>query len=56
MNYEYTKTNPIKLRDANLDEKWLQDRINEDTSILGLGDLIFIQKKESNHQEDESIF
>ena len=45
MNYEYTKTNPVKLREAGLDEKWLQDRINEDTSILGLGDLIVIQKE-----------
>lgn len=47
MNYEYTKTNPMKLRDAGLDEKWLQARINEDPSILGLGDLIVIQKERS---------
>jgi len=45
MNYEYTKTVPIKIREAGFDEKWLQDRINEDPSILGLGDLIVIQKE-----------
>ena len=44
MNFEYTKTKPTKLRDVGLDEKWLQEKINEDTSILGLGDLIVIQK------------
>jgi hypothetical protein len=45
MNLEYTKTKPVKLRDVNLDEKWLQSKINEDTSILGLGDLIVFQKE-----------
>lgn len=45
MEYEYTKTTPIKLRDAGLDEKWLQDKISEDPSILGLGDLVIIQKE-----------
>ncbi len=45
MNFEYTKTKPTKLRDVGLDEKWLQEKINEDTSILGLGDLIVIQKE-----------
>lgn len=45
MNFEYTKTKAVKLREAGLDEKWLQDKIFEDTSILGLGDLIVIQKE-----------
>ncbi|MCX7022995.1 MAG: hypothetical protein NT080_00050 [Spirochaetes bacterium] len=45
MSYEYTKSSTIKLRDAGLDEKWLQDRINEDPSILGLGDLVIFQKE-----------
>jgi hypothetical protein len=42
---EYKKAEPTKLRDAGKDEKWLQDRINEDTSILGLGDLVVIQRE-----------
>jgi len=33
------KLAPIELRALGLDEKWLQDRIFEDTSILGLGEL-----------------
>jgi hypothetical protein len=42
---EYKKAQPIKLRDISKDEKWLQDRINEDTSILGLGDLTIIKRE-----------
>jgi hypothetical protein len=42
---EYKKAEPVKLRDVGKDEKWLQDRINEDTSILGLGDLVVIQRE-----------
>jgi hypothetical protein len=42
---EYKKTEPIKLSDAGKDEKWLQDRIYEDPSILGLGDLAIIQRE-----------
>jgi hypothetical protein len=45
MSFEYTKSTSIKLRDAGYDEKWLQDRINEDSSILGLGDLVIFQKE-----------
>lgn len=33
------KITPIELRSAGLDEKWLQDQILEDTSLLGLGEL-----------------
>lgn len=36
---EYKKVNPTKLRAAGKDEKWLQDCINDDPSILGLGEL-----------------
>lgn len=36
---EYKKAQPVKLRDVGKDEKWLQDRINDDPSILGLGEL-----------------
>lgn len=45
MNYEYKKIKPIKLREIGKDEKWLQDRINEDPSILGLGELDIIQRE-----------
>src|SRR3989338_1282973 len=42
---EYKKSQPVKLRDIGMDEKWLQDKIAEDTSILGLGDLAIIQRE-----------
>jgi hypothetical protein len=42
---EYKKVEPIRLSDAGKDEKWLQDRIYEDPSILGLGDLALIQRE-----------
>jgi hypothetical protein len=36
---ELEKVSPVPLRTLGLDEKWLQDRINSDPSLLGLGDL-----------------
>src|SRR5271155_2838779 len=39
MTLEFEKVAPVGLRSLGLDEKWLQDRIYEDPSILGLGDL-----------------
>jgi len=42
---KYKKATPVKLRDVGKDEKWLQDRINDDTSILGLGDLSILQRE-----------
>ena len=44
---EYTKAEAKTLRELGLDEKWLQERINEDTSILGLGDLSVIERERS---------
>jgi hypothetical protein len=41
----YVKTEPRRLRDLGLDEKWLQDRIADDPSILGLGDLSIITRE-----------
>jgi len=38
----YVKTEPRRLRDLGLDERWLQDPIADDPSILGLGDLSII--------------
>jgi hypothetical protein len=45
MNFEYTKIKPIKLRDIEKDERWLQERISDDPAILGLGDLIVLQRE-----------
>ena len=41
----YHKATPTLLRDAGLDESWLQERILEDPSILGLGDLSVVQRE-----------
>lgn len=45
MNFEYAKIKPIKLRDVEKDEPWLQAKISEDPSILGLGDLVMLKKE-----------
>jgi hypothetical protein len=45
MIIEYAKIKPIKLRDIDKDERWLQARISEDPSILGLGDLVMLQRE-----------
>lgn len=43
---KYTKAEKINLRDRpEYSEKWVQDKISEDPSILGLGDLILRQKE-----------
>jgi hypothetical protein len=34
-----------ELRSVGLDEKWLQDRIKDDPSILGLGDLAILARE-----------
>jgi len=44
MNYEYTKANPVRLKGIGKDEKWLQDLVSQDPSVLGLGDLVVIQR------------
>ena len=45
MNYEYTKATPIRLRNAGKDEKWLQDAIVADPTILGFGDVLVVQRE-----------
>jgi len=45
MNYEYSKSKPIRLRDAGKDEKWLQELLSKDPSILGFGDVIVVQRE-----------
>ena len=42
---EYFKAEKIYLKSSTYDEKWLQDRIEEDPTILGLGDLIIVQRE-----------
>ncbi len=42
---KYKKSQPVRLKDVGQDEKWLQERINEDRSILGLGDLVVMQRE-----------
>jgi hypothetical protein len=39
------KVNPIELRSAGLDERWLQNQIQDDTSLLGLGDLEIVSRE-----------
>jgi hypothetical protein len=42
---ELKKVTPIKLREAGKDEKWLQNVVEDDPSILGLGDLAVIERE-----------
>jgi hypothetical protein len=45
MVVELKKIAPVALRSIGLDEKWLQDRIRDDPTILGLGDLEIFSKE-----------
>jgi hypothetical protein len=45
MPLQLKKITPVELRSAGLNEKWLQDQIEQDTSILGLGELEIIGKE-----------
>ncbi len=48
MNLKYEKLTPLSIKGhASLSEKWVQDRIAEDPTILGLGDVI-LKDKERN--------
>lgn len=42
---DYAKSEKTTLRGLGLDERWLQEQIAEDPSILGLGDLRVIQRE-----------
>lgn len=47
MTLAYVKAEPIKLKNhPEFNEKWLQDRIAEDPSILGLGDDVVLVERE----------
>ncbi len=43
----FAKAEPKSLRELSLDERWLQERIAEDPSILGLGDVTVIERERS---------
>jgi hypothetical protein len=45
MSYEYTKKKQVRLREVGKDEKWLQDLIAKDPSILELGDVELYRKE-----------
>ena len=47
MSPTYLKSEAVRLREIGFDEKWLQDRVNEDPSILGLGELSVITREHS---------
>jgi hypothetical protein len=44
---ELLKATPTKLRQLGVDERWLQDRIDEDPTLLGLGDLQIVRREKS---------
>ena len=45
MPVEYQKHQKVALRSVGKDEKWLQDQIAADPSVLGLGDLTLFRKE-----------
>jgi len=45
MEINYKKTKKTSLKEENLNETWLQDQINKDPSILGLGEIIILKKE-----------
>ena len=45
MDFQYQKPNTVRLRDVGKDEKWLQEQVEKDPSILGLGDLSVIERE-----------
>src|SRR5436190_6515680 len=45
MPLNYHKAKVISLAEAGLDERWLQERILEDPTLLGLGDVCVVQRE-----------
>jgi len=45
MPFQLKKFESIELRSIGLDERWLQDRIREDTGVLGLGELEIVSRE-----------
>ena len=66
MTIEIEKAQPAKLRSLGLDEKWLQERISDDPSLLGLGNLEIVGREHAQpmggridflmRDEEEEIF
>jgi hypothetical protein len=50
MALELKKITPVELRSVGLDEKWLQNQIKDDTSILGLGELEILARERRQPQ------
>ena len=48
------KIKPQKLKSLGFNEAWLQKQIDEDATLLGLGDLQVIKKGGSNYPAAES--
>ena len=44
---ELKKATTARLRDLGLDERWLQDRIEEDPAILGIGDVNIVRREKT---------
>jgi len=44
---ELKKVTPCRLRALSLDERWLQDRIEEDPSLLGLGEVQVLKREKA---------
>jgi hypothetical protein len=44
---ELRKAVPTRLRTLGVDERWLQDRIEEDPSLLGLGDINIVRREKA---------
>ncbi len=45
MDFQYQKPINVRLCDVGKDEKWLQEQVEKDPSILGLGDLSVIERE-----------
>lgn len=45
MEFQYQKLQQVKLKETGKDEKWLQEQVEKDPSILGLGDLAIIERE-----------
>jgi len=45
MEFTYCKAEKVRLRDCGHDEKWLQQKIQEDVTILGLGELNILTRE-----------
>jgi hypothetical protein len=50
MTLELKKITPVDLRSVGLDEKWLQNKIRDDTGILGLGELEVLARERRQPQ------